>query len=382
MSEPSNSPAVASASATKPSTACILTMTEVVKLFHKIIVQHYIHDEIREKKEAEEWAQQIKDRAGKRERWAKKFAEKDQSRKERAEREARERAQKTETETEDQKKKREEEEEKRKKKEKEEDEADDDNIPAESEFEKHRDLVLKRRPPPRSNHEMRKQLFSLIKTLISNSINSEPSRAMAASPVLDELLSVSFEYLSVFRDVGMAVVVCSYTCNLSAHVSVRSLIDATALVEWFLEVALLFNALKRIVHLCLLGISNAAVCKDLRLNDEMTRKFAATICRLHGESRVVEAWSCSVVNLVGASKNINGSMLLKHDVFSMLQRLITIHGTDDQTAARGIQALTCLSLVQFPAKPAGNVVVQSSIPSTPANSVNGSPSAKNAVAAS
>ena len=377
---------VISATNSKPSAACIHTMTESIKLFNKIIIQHYIDDEIREKKEAEEWAQQKQERSEKRERWATKFAEKEKERKERAEKEAQERAEKGADESEEDKKKREQQEEDRKKKEKEEDEEDEDNIPEEAEFEKHRDFVLKRRPPPRSNHEMRKQLFRMIKSLISNSINSEPSRAMAASPVIDELLSISAEYLTIFRDVGMAVVVCSFACNLSAHTSVRNLIDATALVEWFLEIALLFNALKRIVHLCLLGISNAAMCRDLRLNDEMTKNFAATICRLHGETRVVEAWSCAVINLVGASKTANGSMLLKHDVFSMLQRLVTIHGTDDQTAARGIQALTCLSLVQFPAKPAGNAgAVTSTATSTAASTANpsvvnstaGSPNAKN-----
>ena len=207
-------------------------------------------------------------------------------------------------------------------------------------------------PPPRASFNLRKLAFRHIKVLIGFSLLQEPSKHIVHHHSFDDFFSVAFEYLSTFRDVGMAVVVLAFACNVCAHAPLRPALDGTALVQWFVEVALLFTALKRVVHLSLLGVANAAMCRDMRLGEEDARKFAMTICRLAADARVVEAWSCAIINLVGSGPATNGAMLLKHDAFDMVQRLLLLHGTEDAVAARAMQAMTCLALVFFPAKAA------------------------------
>lgn len=204
--------------------------------------------------------------------------------------------------------------------------------------------------PERAPFQTRKVLCKHLKAIIQGSFTAGGSSQMVHSGALDEFFSVSYEYECVFRDVGVALLCLSFACNLCAHVSMRPYLDATVLVQWFLEIGLVFNALKRVVHLSLLGVANAAMCRDLRLTDDDAQRFATVICRLYGEHKVVEAWACAIINLVAGRQSANGAILLKKNIFEMLQRLLLLHGTEEATASRAMQALTVLSLCMFPPK--------------------------------
>ena len=77
---------------------------------------------------------------------------------------------------------------------------------------------------------------------------------------------------------------------------------------------------------------------ESRLMYPLLSEFSTAVTQLiaSGELKVVEAWSCAIINLVGSRQATNGAMLLKHNVLEMLQRLMLLHGTEEMTAGRAM----------------------------------------------
>jgi hypothetical protein len=137
--------------------------------------------------------------------------------------------------------------------------------------------------------------------VVEHTISRDCARHLVEAHELDAFLLTSLEYLTAYRDEATALVVASIVCNLTSYQSLREVVDATAIVEWLISVFRLFPQAKRVVHVLLSGIANAALCRNLILTDESAQMIAAMVCPLWVEVPVVEAWCASLINICSAA---------------------------------------------------------------------------------
>lgn len=98
---------------------------------------------------------------------------------------------------------------------------------------------------------------------------------------------------------------------------------------------------RRLVHLCLMAVSNVALCPDLRLPPKAVAELVDAVVPLYDQSPVVEAWACALCNVASTTAE-NLAALVAGGATARLETLMMYHGDNERVAARGFQCLSCL----------------------------------------
>jgi hypothetical protein len=146
-------------------------------------------------------------------------------------------------------------------------------------------------------------------------------------------------------DVNFALNVLSIMANLCVYEDVREYYPSPALsVNIALACVRHQPSNRRVVHLCLMAVSNVALCADLVLSAASVTALVAAVVPLHDEAPVVEAWACAMCNVAGTTAD-NLAHLVRAGAVAQLDTLLLHHGNNERVRARGFQCLSCLSAV-------------------------------------
>jgi hypothetical protein len=210
----------------------------------------------------------------------------------------------------------------------------------------------------------------LVHTLhVSDSIDiCRAQQFTALLDVVSELFGVEHD-LEVLREVGIdtsfALNFLSVLANLCVFEDVRAHVPhPTAFIQIALVCIRHQPTSRRVVHLCLMCIANAALCGRIYFTDSMMRELVDAVIPLCEEAPVVEAWACAMCNVASTSgENLDG--LVAADASKHLEDLLLYHGDNDRTVARGYQCLSCLSAA-YTGPPRSSNTTSPSVPSPPA----------------
>ena len=137
-----------------------------------------------------------------------------------------------------------------------------------------------------------------------------------------------------------------YACPLIGNVvsvpEVRERSDGNVLLDIVLGCIASYPMQRRVVHLCLMTVSNIALVQRFKVTSTQARQIALAVIPLYSEAPVVEAWSCAVCNLSNIHPEVI-PMFLSCAVIETLERLLLFFGDDARVVTRGLQALSNLS---------------------------------------
>eukprot|EP00672_Neobodo_designis_P020046 CAMPEP_0174831184 /NCGR_PEP_ID=MMETSP1114-20130205/2957_1 /TAXON_ID=312471 /ORGANISM="Neobodo designis, Strain CCAP 1951/1" /LENGTH=344 /DNA_ID=CAMNT_0016065005 /DNA_START=46 /DNA_END=1076 /DNA_ORIENTATION=+ len=200
-------------------------------------------------------------------------------------------------------------------------------------------------PPPAEAafHGASERATKVLHRILVHTMHASDSMEVCRAPEFPALLDTIAELVGVghddevMRQVGLdvncALNILSVMANLCVYEDVREYYPAPALsVDIALACVRHQPTNRRVVHLCLMAISNVALCADLLLTAESVTALVGAVVPLHDEAPVVEAWACAMCNVAGTTAD-NLAHLVRAGAVAQLDTLLLHHGSNDRVRA-------------------------------------------------